>query len=98
MMSNEVLAAWGAFLRPSFDEVMAKEGVRVVSVPGNQSPADVVPDCDALYIRLPQYASAEVIAALPKVRAIAVPGAGLEIVDIEAATKHGVPVLSGIGM
>lgn len=97
-MSNEVLAAWGAFLRPSFDEVMATEGVRVVSVPGNQSPADVVPDCDALYVRLPQYASAEVIAALPKLRALAVPGAGLEVVDIEAATRHGVPVLSGIGM
>lgn len=97
-MSDKVLAAWGAFLRPSFDEVMAKEGVRVVPVPGNQSPADVVPDCDALYVRLPQYASAQVIAALPRLRALAVPGAGLEVVDLEAATKHRIPVLSGIGM
>jgi D-3-phosphoglycerate dehydrogenase len=98
MMSNEVLGAWGAFLRPSFDEVMAREGVKVVSIPGNQSPVDVVPDCDALYVRLPQYASAEIINALPRLRALAVPGAGLEVVDIVAATRRKIPVLSGIGM
>jgi D-3-phosphoglycerate dehydrogenase len=39
-----------------------------------------------------------VIAGLPKLRALAVPGAGLEVVDIVAATKHKIPVLSGIGM
>jgi D-3-phosphoglycerate dehydrogenase len=97
-MTDRVLAAWGAFLRPSFDEVLAAGGVTVVTVPGNESPVDVAPDCDALYVRLPQYASADVIAALPNLKALAVPGAGIEVIDVEAATARGVPVLSGQGM
>jgi D-3-phosphoglycerate dehydrogenase len=97
-MSNEVLAAWGAFLRPSFDQVMADAGVQVIHVPGDKSPAEVAPNADALYVRLPQYASAEVIAGMPRLRVLAVPGAGLEVVDVVAATQRGIPVLSGIGM
>lgn len=92
------LAAWGPFLRPSFDDVLHEAGVEIVAVPGDQTPADLVPDCDALYVRLPQYASADVIAALPNLRVIAVPGAGVEVVDLDAATELGIPVVSGIGM
>jgi D-3-phosphoglycerate dehydrogenase len=97
-MSAFTLAAWGAFLRPSFGEVLDKAGVTVVDVPGTSKPADVAPDCDALYVRLPQYADEEVIASLPMLKAMAVPGAGLEVIDLEAATRHGIPVLSGRGM
>ena len=49
-------------------------------------------------MRLPQYASEEVIAALPHLKVLAVPGAGIEVIDIDAATQHGIPVLSGRGM
>jgi D-3-phosphoglycerate dehydrogenase len=97
-MSTRQLAAWGAFLRPAFDDVIERAGIEVVPVAGDQSPLDVAPGCDALYVRLPQYASAEIIAGLPNLKALAVPGAGVEVIDIEAATAHGVPVLSGIGM
>jgi D-3-phosphoglycerate dehydrogenase len=95
---SHTLAAWGAFLRPAFDEVLADAGIEVVSVPGDQSPVDVVPSCDALYVRLPQYASDEIIGALPNLKVMAVPGAGLEVIDLDAATRHGVPVMSGRGM
>jgi D-3-phosphoglycerate dehydrogenase len=92
------LAAWGAFLRPSFGEVIEQANIEIIDVPGSASPVDVAPDCDALYVRLPQYASAEVIAGLPKLKVLAVPGAGVEVIDIDAANEHGVPVMSGIGM
>lgn len=97
-MSEFTLAAWGAFLRPSFGEVLAEAGVKVIDVAGASNPADVAPDADALYVRLPQYADEEVIASLPMLKALAVPGAGLEVIDLDAATKHGIPVLSGRGM
>lgn len=97
-MTGMTLAAWGAFLRPKFGEVLRDAGIGVVDVPGEMSPADVVPDCDALYVRLPQYASADVIASLQELKVLAVPGAGIEVIDIEAATIHGIPVLSGRGM
>jgi D-3-phosphoglycerate dehydrogenase / 2-oxoglutarate reductase len=92
------LAAWGAFLRPAFDDVLADAGILVIPVDGKDSPVDVAPNCDALYVRLPQYASEEIIGALPNLKVLAVPGAGVEVIDIEGATKHGVPVLSGRGM
>jgi D-3-phosphoglycerate dehydrogenase / 2-oxoglutarate reductase len=95
---SPILAAWGAFLRPSFDEVLTEAGVEIVPIPGEVSPAEVAPNCDALYVRLPQYASEEVIGALPNLKVLAVPGAGLEVIDIDAATRHGIPVLSGRGM
>jgi D-3-phosphoglycerate dehydrogenase / 2-oxoglutarate reductase len=92
------LAAWGAFLRPAFDDVLADAGILIIPVDGKDSPVDVAPNCDALYVRLPQYASEEIIGALPNLKVLAVPGAGVEVIDIEGATKHGVPVLSGRGM
>jgi D-3-phosphoglycerate dehydrogenase len=97
-MSELTLAAWGAFLRPSFGEVIEQAEIKIVDVPGAESPAELAPDCDALYVRLPQYASEDVIAALPELKVMAVPGAGVEVIDIEAATRHGIPVLSGRGM
>ena len=92
------LAAWGAFLRPAFDDVLAEAGIEVTPVDGKDSPVDVARNCDALYVRLPQFASEEIIGALPNLKVLAVPGAGVEVIDIEGATKHGVPVLSGRGM
>lgn len=97
-MSEMTLAAWGGFLRPSFGEVLQQAEIAVVDVPGDSSPADIAADCDALYVRLPQYASDEVIRSLPDLKVMAVPGAGIEVIDIDAATKHGIPVLSGRGM
>ena len=97
-MTQRTLAAWGPFLRPSFGDVLRDSGIDVVDVPGSSSPADVAGDCDALYVRLPQFASDEVINALPNLRALAVPGAGVEVIDIDAATARGIPVLSGRGM
>lgn len=97
-MTEFTLAAWGAFLRPSFGEILEEAGVAIVPVPGETPPAELAPDADALYVRLPQYASDEVIRSLPNLKAMAVPGAGLEVIDIEAATRFGIPVLSGRGM
>jgi D-3-phosphoglycerate dehydrogenase len=97
-MKKPVVAAWGAFLRPAFDEVLAEANIEVVPVGRDQTPLQVAPDCDALYVRLPSYASAEIIAGLPRLKALAVPGAGVEVIDLAAATLHRVPVLSGIGM
>jgi phosphoglycerate dehydrogenase-like enzyme len=97
-MSEFTLAAWGAFLRPAFGEVLEQAGVKIVDVPGDANPADLAPDADALYVRLPQYADEAVITSLPNLKALAVPGAGLEVIDLDAATKHGIPVLSGRGM
>jgi D-3-phosphoglycerate dehydrogenase len=97
-MSDLTLAAWGEFLRPSFGDVIEAAGITIVRVGPDEFPADVAPEADALYVRLPRYASAEVIDSLPNLRALSVPGAGIEVIDIDAATRRKIPVLSGRGM
>jgi D-3-phosphoglycerate dehydrogenase len=97
-MSEFVLAAWGEFLSPSFDRVIEDAGIDIVRVARESTPVEAAPDCDALYVRLPSYASAEIIGGLSHCKALAVPGAGIEVIDVDAATARGIPVLSGQGM
>ena len=96
-MAKFQLARWGEWVHPSAAEVLAQADVAEVPVPEGGSPVDLDMACEALYIRAPHIASAEVIASLSDLRLIAVPGAGLEIVDLDAATARGIPVLHGRG-
>lgn len=93
-----LLAKWGEFLRPSFYEVLKTGGVAIREVDSEQELRRLGSDAHALYVRMPNYASREVIEGLPHLRVIAVPGAGLEVVDMEAATNARIPVVSGRGL
>lgn len=60
-------------------------------------PAELLPlvgDCDAILVRSGSRITAEVIEAAPRLRVIGRPGVGVDNVDIEAATRHGVVVMN----
>jgi D-3-phosphoglycerate dehydrogenase len=81
------------------DLLEATEGLSV-SAPGKLSPEallEQVVDANALVIRSGVKITAEVFAAAPNLRAIARAGVGVDNVDLEAATKHGVIVMNTPG-
>jgi D-3-phosphoglycerate dehydrogenase len=51
-------------------------------------------DYDALVVRSETKVTAEVFAAAPKLRVVGRAGVGVDNIDIEAATRHGVLVLN----
>lgn len=98
MAGERVLAKWGDFLRPSFGDVLAGGNVRVVDVSAVEDLIALGDTVDALFVRMPHHASRDVLAALPSLKVIAVPGAGLEVVDVPGATELGVAVVDGRGI
>jgi Lactate dehydrogenase and related dehydrogenases len=53
-----------------------------------------VKDCDVLVIRLANQIDEQIFASAPNLRAVISPTTGLDHIDLEAAEKHGVRVLS----
>ena len=83
----------------AIDILDASAGVRV-SAPGKLERAALlaaVADADALIIRSSVTADAELIAAAPRLQAIARAGVGVDNVDLDAATAHGVVVMNTPG-
>ena len=76
---------------PPAEEILGE--IVVVPEPGERALAPLVEDADALIVRGDATVSAAVIDAAPKLRVIARTGVGLERIDVEAATRRGIPVV-----
>lgn len=65
--------------------------------PKNLSPADlleIIPHCSALIIRSETKVTAEILAAAKNLKVVARAGVGVDNIDVEAATKHGIIVVN----
>lgn len=95
---SAVLATWGTWVHAVADKILTDAGIESIAIAGDENPKSRARNCDALYVRAPNRATRTLIEDLPSLRVIAVPGAGLEIVDLAAATARGIPVLHGRGL
>ncbi|MCU0512419.1 MAG: hypothetical protein MUE40_07595 [Anaerolineae bacterium] len=83
----------------AIDILTGADGLRV-SAPGKLSPEQLtaaVADADALLIRSGVKITPAVFAAAPRLKAVARAGVGVDNVDLEAATAHGVVVMNTPG-
>ncbi|MEJ7839746.1 MAG: phosphoglycerate dehydrogenase, partial [Thermomicrobiales bacterium] len=71
----------------------------VIDVDGTDIPAllRVLPEADALVVRSETQVTAEILAAAPKLKVVARAGAGIDNIDLDAATRAGVLVLNAPG-
>lgn len=60
--------------------------------------ADALASAEAVIIRLPARITKAVIAAAPRLRVIATAGAGVDNIDVAAATEAGIPVVNNVGI
>ncbi len=84
-------------------EPLAEAGLAILSTRHevvcalNPSPEELlrrVADCDALIVRSNTRVTAEVLAAAPRLQVVGRAGTGVDNIDVEAATRHGVIVLN----
>jgi D-3-phosphoglycerate dehydrogenase len=81
------------------DLLTARADVEVV--PADAPPgrlASALASADALVVRLPARITREVLTAAPRLRVIATAGAGVDNIDIAAATEAGIPVINNVGI
>ncbi len=60
--------------------------------------ADALARADGLVVRLPYHVTRPMIAAAPRVRVIGTAGAGVDHIDVAAATEAGIAVVNGAGV
>jgi D-3-phosphoglycerate dehydrogenase / 2-oxoglutarate reductase len=79
--------------------LQAEKSLQIVNLPAQPGLklADEIRDADALVIRSATKATAELLEAAPKLRAIGRAGVGVDNVDLEAATRRGVVVMNTPG-
>ncbi|HTY39280.1 MAG TPA: phosphoglycerate dehydrogenase [Bacteroidota bacterium] len=80
-------------------DILAAEGYEVVSRP-NLSPEQlkgIIADCDVLIVRSGTKVTADIIAAAPNLKIIGRAGAGVDNVDVDAATRRGIIVMNTPG-
>lgn len=73
----------------------------VVVVPADAPPARLagaLATADAVIVRLPARITGDVLASAPRLRVIATAGAGVDNIDIAAATEAGIPVVNSVGI
>lgn len=83
----------------AIDILDASPGIRITAPGKMDRPAllEAVRDADALIIRSGVTTDAELIAGAPQLKAIARAGVGVDNVDLDAATAHGVVVMNTPG-
>lgn len=86
-----VLADYGADYLPESIRVVTDAGMEVVDAEASPDPAAEIRDADAL-VAVWYPVTAEVIADLDHCKVILRRGIGVDTVDLEAATKRGIPV------
>ena len=86
-------------MSPLAAEVLTERGLQADVKTGLDARAliDTIPDYDALIVRSATRATAEVIAAAPKLRIIGRAGIGVDNIDVAAATRNGVVVMNTPG-
>ncbi len=72
---------------------VAEELLGEIVVADERTLPEVVRDADALIVRGGSYVGAELIESAPRLRVIARSGVGLTEIDLEAATRRGIPVV-----
>lgn len=89
-----------ALADPAGEQALRAAGceVRVLSGDDEQSLIDGLGDADAVIVRGPARLTAAVIDSAPRLRAIAGLGAGTDNIDVDAATRRGIPVLHNAGI
>jgi D-3-phosphoglycerate dehydrogenase len=60
--------------------------------------ASALASAEAVIVRLPARITKEVIALAPRLRVIATAGAGVDHIDVAAATEAGIPVVNNVGI
>lgn len=86
-------------MSPLAAQVLTERGLHADVKTGLDAQAliDAIPDYDALIVRSATRATAEVIAAAPKLRIIGRAGIGVDNIDVAAATRNGVVVMNTPG-
>jgi D-3-phosphoglycerate dehydrogenase / 2-oxoglutarate reductase len=82
------IASEGMDLLHRFAQVDARHGLTAAEL------AAVIPEFDALVVRSETRVTAEVIAAGKRLRVIARAGVGVDNIDVDAATRHGIIVVN----
>jgi D-3-phosphoglycerate dehydrogenase len=92
------LVVLGGHIHPDGQALLEKEARVIVTMEEDEAAfVNVAADADGILLRTKPRCSASLMAALPKLRVIGRHGAGLDIVDIPAATRLGVAVVHGPG-
>ncbi len=80
--------------QPGLDLLRQHAEVEVVHRPGSARLAELVGSCDALVVRSRTPVTSEVIEAGERLRVIGRAGTGVDNIDLESATRHGVLVVN----
>lgn len=91
------IGAMGRWLHDDAPKLLTGAGLTIVDMVDGVPGSDAHPGVHALYVRAPHVVTARVLDRFPDLRVIGVAGAGTEIVDLDAATAHGIPVIHGRG-
>jgi len=92
------LVVLGGNIHPDGQALLKTEARVIVTMEEDEAAfVRVAADADGILLRTRPRCSASLMTALPKLRVIGRHGAGLDIVDIEAATRLGVAVVHGPG-
>jgi D-3-phosphoglycerate dehydrogenase / 2-oxoglutarate reductase len=85
---------------PAGEQTLRDAGCEVRVLDGDDEPSLVegLAGADAVIVRGPAKITARVIDGAPRLRAIAGLGAGTDNIDVEAATRRGIPVLHNAGI
>jgi len=86
-------------LAPECAAILSDAGFEVIERPGLSPEAlvEAIADCDALVIRSGTKVTADAIRAAGRLKAIGRAGAGVDNVDLEAATRRGIVVMNTPG-
>ncbi|MDH3919091.1 MAG: phosphoglycerate dehydrogenase, partial [Rhodospirillales bacterium] len=86
-------------MSPLAAELLRERGVEVEVAPGlpPEELAGKIADCEGLIVRSATKATAELIAAAKRLKAIGRAGIGVDNVDVQAATKRGIVVMNTPG-
>jgi D-3-phosphoglycerate dehydrogenase len=90
-----------SMLHPAGPEALQAAGFRFKTAIANSTPDLSARDCTetiALVARNPGRVTAELIGSMPNLRVISSAGAGIDHIDVEAATAAGIPVVNNPGV
>ncbi len=89
-----------SMVHPAGQELLSSRAI--VDVVPNSAPRNALrqalQDADALIVRLPCRVTRQIIEEAPRLRVIGAAGAGVDHIDVSAATAAGIPVVNNVGI